>query len=460
MNLTTLSNLIAITTVIPNYTLNTTVASFPEIPFGRFIGISVGVFCAIGILINAVVLLVVLLAQQSRFTAYKYLMCHLACADLMCSIMLGPYVPLELAQHNWIYKSQSLCKIIYPLISCFTNIATGTILLISLERFRGIMYPYRSAWSRKDICIAFSIVWVVSVLLILPNVLTIRVTSYKNIDYCNEIWVNDTYRKIYGMSYFALAFAIPLVLIAGMHIMIMIRLKSREINPDNTSTWQEKQNTRIMRVLSGIIVVFFISTCPNKILYFVWDVFPELELSHSSQARHHMRTVQVLYYSRVAMNPLVYCFFDTRFKDDLKKALLIIKTMNFDADLQRRSRTVSQRASTTLTNSRANSVCEIGKNQMKPPMTMESIAEINITCINKQVAPAQAPTNVTIYSPVVSQSDSNSDDDGSATLDEKRVRSDTVATDLSSQHESSSPLVLQNLANGACSNIAYESDNV
>lgn len=420
----------------------TAVNDFPEIPLGKLIGISVGVFASTGILINTLVLVVVLTAQRLRFTAYKYLMCHLAFADLMCSIMLCPYVPLELAQHNWIYENKDACQLIYPMISCFSNVATGTIVLISVERFRGIVYPHRNPWQPRDVRIAFCIVWMASVGLVLPNAITLRINVYNNIDYCNEHWDNLTVRKVYGFSYFAFAFAVPLIGIAIMHVIMMIRLKSPELRPDNLSESQERQNTRIMRVLTGIIIAFFVCVCPNKILYFVWDLDPELEMSTTSKARFYMRTFQVLYYARVAADPLIYCFFDTRFKKDFKQTVRVLRGKSM-AD-EKRSRTASQRTSTILTvRSRANSSFI-----SDTPESNGSGKQISLACIKEDIH--ISPTNFSngyVRCHVnggldVTFKDLKNENElhYNGIPVENKLRSDSVDTSLSSEH-SSSPLV-------------------
>ena len=64
-----------------------------ETPLSQFIGISVAVFAAIGILGNTLVLFVLLVTPSKKFPVYRCLISHLAVSDLICSILLMPYVP-------------------------------------------------------------------------------------------------------------------------------------------------------------------------------------------------------------------------------------------------------------------------------------------------------------------------------------------------------------------------------
>lgn len=335
--------------------ISTNATSYPFIPLGTEIGISTAVFAGVGIVINALVITVICLARTREFSTYKHLMLHLAVTDLFCAIMLVPYVPLELNNHDWEYPDAP-CKIIFPMISLLTNISTGTVLIITTERFRGVWFPHARPWSGKDIRKGFIIVWVISVVSILPNIVTLKVTNYSNIDYCNEIWEEIDEKRLYGFSFAAVSFLIPFLCILIMHTLIIIRLNFKRIMPDNMSVSQKRQNRRIMRVLTGIVIVFLLTVSPNKILYFVWDISPRLEKSMTSKARYYLRTFQFFYWSRVAINPLIYCFFDTRFKNDLEKTKKRLRGLNIGDENTSRSRSASQHTSTTIqVRARANS---------------------------------------------------------------------------------------------------------
>lgn len=336
---------------------NSTKTEYPEIPLGNFIGIAVAVFAVIGVFANMLVLVVLSISQRKRYSPYRYLISHLASADLINSIINLVYVPLELRSHHWIYGEHS-CKIVYPAITFCTNLAVGTILIISLERSRGVLMPHLSPWKAKDIWTALAAVWVFGFILVLPNIITLKVTSYKNLEYCNEIWDNSDHQKLYGLTFFFLAFFIPLLAIIIMHVAIMYRLNRTKLQPANISQWQVRTNARIMRVLTSIIIAFFITVSPNKILYFVWDVAPSLEKDKNSNVRYIVRLFIFLFYSRVTIDPLLYCFFDTRFKKDLKNTSKTVRGLSFvDSEMSRaRARTMSlNRPSSVGLRSRANS---------------------------------------------------------------------------------------------------------
>ncbi|XP_065669789.1 neuropeptide Y receptor type 6 [Hydra vulgaris] len=297
----------------------------PPIYLASMIGYSVLFFATVGTLANILVLIVLFLSKKSRTSHYKRLISHLTLTDLLCCILLYLYVPVELFRHNWQY-AKSLCKLIYPGITLCTNLSVGTILMITLERYRGVILPHLTPWRRCNVSVALVAVWIFCLIIIIPNIATLKVLLYEDKQYCNEHWQSKLLQKVYGISYFCLSFFLPFLAIAIMHGHIMYRLKNKELLPANISSWNQKSQNRITKVLTTVIFGFTICILPNKLLYLVWDIAPELE--KKSNARFYLRTIQILYWSRVAIDPLLYCFLDTRFQKDLINMLKKIGALN------------------------------------------------------------------------------------------------------------------------------------
>ena len=326
--------------------LNTTstLKVFPPIPLTEYIGTTTAVFSSIGIVANLLVLTVLTISQRKRFSTYRYLISHLTVSYLICAIFLLVYVPIELNGHDWIYNEKA-CRFIYPVITFCTNLSIGTILIIAVERYRGVIFPHCKTWNKTNVCIGLIIVWVLSAVIIIPHIMVIKVTQYQNIDYCNETWNDQQVRKLYGISFFFVAFSIPLMAIGYMNVHIIIKLRNPQIKAANAQ-WKNKIDKRITRVLTAIVIAFFVCILPNKLLYLIWDIRPDLEKATNSNVRLYLRTVFILFYARVAVDPLLYCFFDTRFRKDLRNSVKALKGETYiDSDYSRnRSRSNISRA--------------------------------------------------------------------------------------------------------------------
>jgi len=423
--------------------INETVETFPDIPLAQFSGISVAIFAVIGIIANVLVILVIFMSKRKQFSTYRILISHLALADLLCSIMLIVYVPVEINHHQWMY-SDLACKFIYPSITFFETLAIGTVIIISFERYKGVILPHWAQWKFGHVCAALGIVYLLAFIVISPNVIVIRVTYYKNINYCNEYWKNiaKPWQEVYGMFFFLTAFFLPALSIAVMHVHIMYRLKKRSLRPSNESNYRDRTDNRIVRVLTGIILAFFICTSPNKILYLVWDIFPKLENDTTARTRYYLRTFQILYYARVAVDPLLYCFFDTRFKLDFQNTTKTMRGVSVtDSDMSRsRNRTLSsQPPSSNVNDSSASAAAIVIANACAGDYVISYSGLLSTV-----ETPSSQPTSLTIIheatalnTPVVRDVQIQSSD--------KRSRTESIITENTSVYGSSSPFGLSSL---------------
>ena len=255
--------------------------------------------------------------------------------------------PLELNKHVWMYP-EWFCPVLFPSISITTNLATGTILIIALERFLGVVKPYWKQLDMRRVNIALIVVWGWSIITVIPNILHLRLNTGEYV-WCGEFWDGyEDLQKAYGISFFFVAFFIPLVVITFLHGHIINRLCHPLILPEHHANAQNKDSRRVIRVLTLIVIAFAVCVSPNKILWFVYDVAPSM---WNPDLYFYLRTIQILYYSRVAIDPLVYCTFDTRFKKDCIYTVKRLQGMyaleswmerqRSGSDLTRRSRALS-----------------------------------------------------------------------------------------------------------------------
>ena len=118
----------------------------------------------------------------------------------------------------------------YPKISLLTNVSTGTTLIITAERFRGVWFPHARQWSGNGIRKAFRIVWIISLVSVLQNISCYVKNVIPILTYSNKVWNNYTYKRLYGFSFLDVSFFIPLLGIAIiMPSLIICRLKYKEL---------------------------------------------------------------------------------------------------------------------------------------------------------------------------------------------------------------------------------------
>ena len=81
----------------------------------------------------------------------------------------------------------------------------------------------KSRFTTRQIGIAIATIWLVSLALVLPYVLALRV----NRNHCEEFWPSITIGKIYTVGLFLFQYALPLTIIALAYIKVVLRLRQQ-----------------------------------------------------------------------------------------------------------------------------------------------------------------------------------------------------------------------------------------
>ena len=95
--------------------------------------------------------------------------------------------------------------------------------MIYLSRYRAVVRPMKSRFTTRQTGIIIATIWVVSLVLVLPYVLALRVNN----NTCKEIWPSDTIRKIYTVGLFLFQYALPLTIIAIAYTKVVLKLRTQ-----------------------------------------------------------------------------------------------------------------------------------------------------------------------------------------------------------------------------------------
>ena len=92
---------------------------------------------------------------------------------------------------------------------------------ICLPRYRAVMKPMKPRLTTRQTGIIIATIWMISLALVLPYVLVLRVTNNN----CIEVWPSVTIRKIYTIGLFVFQYALPLTIIAIAYTRVVFRLR-------------------------------------------------------------------------------------------------------------------------------------------------------------------------------------------------------------------------------------------
>ena len=288
------------------------------------ISIALGFASIIGLVGNFLVI-VVTFRKRRNLTSYKALLGHLALCDFSVSLLFCVMVWIIYNGWVWIYPKW-FCKFLYPCITLFTTLDVGTILLISIERTRAILQPMQPRWTFRRLKLCLTAIWLIGVSSIIPNSMALTV---KGSERCSENWDNPAYPKVYSIVLFAVIYAIPLLVLMGLHIRIMwqmhynsvlagvnlgVRLGSRH-SQQHASSRQGNYHQRVIKLLLLVTVAFALTVLPAKLFYVIQDFTPHL-MSNGTYAI--LQTVYIIYYYHVVVNPILYAVVDKEFRKNLK----------------------------------------------------------------------------------------------------------------------------------------------
>ena len=271
-----------------------------------------------GFFLNLVVLTVRFLKWKS--STFQLLLASLAFNDMALSIAFAFLAPLLYADFQWIYP-QFACKLLFPSITILMSVNVGCMFVVSYERYRAVIHPFKPRFSIKKTLISLAVIWILSIGITVPNIIVLRMQHYRE---CRETWNDTVVPKIYSACLLVFGYVTPLVSIVTMHVLIWCRVrqsgsKISRFNAKNCVTKiKRRRNMQIVKLLVSITVAFSIFVLPTKIYYLMWDFAPNLVTEEVSRA---LKGYKSLYYLHVVVNPILYSLTDKEFRIDFVDVL-------------------------------------------------------------------------------------------------------------------------------------------
>lgn len=260
----------------------------------------------IGTTANALLLRVLL--REKKLKDNEYLILNLVLTDLgSCAIS----IPLDTAEKILEYFpfGEILCKIIYPLQTLLMAVSVLTLLLMSYERYRLIVTPFKRRISGKYWGFLILCTWIGAILFVLPYVLALRLEGTA----CEENWPDPRSSRIFTACNFAILYVIPLIVITFFYSRVarsmyndnkrMLQMKAK--NPlivDQELIYRIKRNSRIVKVFVTAVIVFAVCMLPTHIAW-LWKEFHGGEYFHFDKVATFCN---ILMYTNFAIDPFVF----------------------------------------------------------------------------------------------------------------------------------------------------------
>ncbi|XP_051884375.1 leukotriene B4 receptor 1 [Pristis pectinata] len=284
---------------------NNTKGRDPSVGMGKGIAASIvlGITCLIGIPGNSMVIWVIL-AKMKKRSSTILLILNLAIADLVVLITLPLWI--YSITNSWVFGEAS-CKVLGYLIYCNLYGSVFFIMLMSIDRFMAVIYPFASQKWRKEssICKVVAIVWILAFLFAVPIILVKKVEVINGKPQCSVREYDSEAQQITCLTLETfVGFVIPFTVLAICYVYVARRV--------NKMTFKSKNKSEML--IAGIVIAFVICWLP----YHVFNVieFASLMVKPNSDASNTLEHISevgsyvtgALAFISSSINPLLYAF--------------------------------------------------------------------------------------------------------------------------------------------------------
>ncbi|XP_041857909.1 cholecystokinin receptor [Melanotaenia boesemani] len=327
---------------------------------------------------NLLIIVVLTVNKRMRTVTNTFLL-SLAVSDLMMAVFCMPFTLIPNILKDFIFGA-AMCKIVTYLMGISVSISTFSLVAIAIERYSAICNPLKSrVWqTRSHAYRVIAATWVLAFIIMIPYPVISHLESFQRPDNttghrCRHKWPIATAEQSWYVLLLLILFAIPgvVMIIAyglisrelyrgiqfemghkkdstdvkngltstvsncsddgdGCYVNVVKRPHSMEMSTMTASSRQTKaerprSNTseakleakkRVIRMLVVIIVLFFLCWMP---LYCAntWRAFDDIYAKRALSGTP-IAFIHLLSYTSACVNPIIYCFMNTRFR----KALL------------------------------------------------------------------------------------------------------------------------------------------
>ncbi|XP_008296962.1 cholecystokinin receptor [Stegastes partitus] len=326
---------------------------------------------------NLLIIVVLTVNKRMRTVTNTFLL-SLAVSDLMMAIFCMPFTLIPSILKDFIFGA-AMCKIVSYLMGISVSISTFSLVAIAIERYSAICNPLKSrAWqTRSHAYRVIAATWVLAFVIMIPYPIISHLESFQRPDnstahQCRHKWPVATAEQTWYILLLLVLFAIPGVVMIvayglisrelyrgiqfemghkkdstdvkngltatvssgsddgdGCYVNVVQRPHSMEMSAmatsgraikaerprSNTSEAKLEAKKRVIRMLVVIVVLFFLCWMP---LYCAntWRAFDDVSAKHALSGAP-IAFIHLLCYTSACVNPIIYCFMNTRFRKAL-----------------------------------------------------------------------------------------------------------------------------------------------
>ncbi|XP_071441175.1 neuropeptide Y receptor type 2-like [Hetaerina americana] len=267
------------------------------------------------------------------------LVVNLAVADLSLCAVCMPFTLAALLRGRWTL-GEALCKAV-PAVQGFNIlVSAGTIAAIAIDRYCTIVratlcmtvHCFGMNWAmdaRTRVMASVALIWLLALGAALPvawyqEVEKVAVGGVVVFEACVERWPSRGARVGYSLGVATFQFAIPAIVLAGVHARISARLL-RQSAPTGLAPGRRKnirrRHRRTTLILSAIAAVFAASWLPMTVFSLLSSVFSSPSYSPPHRLYAVFAACHVAAMSSACTNPVLYGWLNTNFRREFAEIM-------------------------------------------------------------------------------------------------------------------------------------------
>ena len=257
----------------------------------------------------------------------NFLILNMAMSDLLIPIFLFPGETTKVHVSSWLISGplgQALCKLAPFLGDLSFTVSIQSLVLIAVDRFGAVVFPLRSPLISRKVCRFFILAtWIIAMAILSPYLFFFQLAEYPGMLMCLA-FAETSFLANYALALLIVLVYFPLVLIALIYSVILLKLKSQKIPGEQSVNAREqraKRKRKVLKMSIAIVLVFAIcwlplSTC-NLLIYFP----PDSTMISSWGFQCFFSISLFLTRSNCAINPCICFIFSGNYRQGLKNLL-------------------------------------------------------------------------------------------------------------------------------------------
>ena len=267
------------------------------------------------------ILVIIVEAEKRRRTADDLFIVNLATSDLLFLFLYLPGIIYRIT--GGAPNSLLHCILLRPSVTAVFCSSVFTITSMAIYRSRVIRNPFKPRMKHRYAFVWIAVIWVLAFVVAFPAILVAKLG--KN-GWCWGSWPSENHKEAYIIGLLVVKCLLPLSIIVVAYIRIGLYVKDNRLPPASTgpSTITLKnrvarENIRIIKTLSVMVVLFAICTAPQQIAWMARTIFHDektaLKIFSFSPSLNHFHS---------CVNPLIYGALTRHFRRGYMKYLAYI----------------------------------------------------------------------------------------------------------------------------------------